>query len=121
MKLKNSDSKKALIVTDKVLVDVKLVDVLLKVLDNVGVLYEVFDGTHPNPTKKNVNDGIEAFKNSNEDFVISFGGGSPHDCAKGIALVLANGGEIKDYEGLDKSLKPQLPLIAINTTAGNHF
>ena len=116
--IKKLGFKKALIVTDKVLVDVKLVDVLLKVLDNVGVLYEVFDGTHPNPTKKNVNDGIEVFKNSSCDFVISFGGGSPHDCAKGIALVLANGGEIKDYEGLDKSLKPQLPLIAINTTAG---
>lgn len=69
--IKNSDSKKALIVTDKVLVDVKLVDVLLKVLDNVGVLYEVFDGTHPNPTKKNVNDGIGSIQNSSHDFVIS--------------------------------------------------
>lgn len=52
------------------------------------------------------------------DCVISLGGGSPHDCAKGIALVAANGGHIGDYEGVDKSAKPQLPLIAINTTAG---
>ena len=116
--IKKLGLKKALIVTDKVLVEVKLVDVLLKVLDNVGVAYEVFDSTRPNPTKKNVNDGIKMFKDTGCDFVISFGGGSPHDCAKGIALVLANGGEIKDYEGLDKSAKPQLPLIAINTTAG---
>ncbi|MCE1781753.1 iron-containing alcohol dehydrogenase, partial [Enterobacter hormaechei] len=50
--------------------------------------------------------------------VISLGGGSPHDCAKGIALVAANGGDIRDYEGVDRSAKPQLPLIAINTTAG---
>jgi alcohol dehydrogenase len=50
--------------------------------------------------------------------VISLGGGSPHDCAKGIALVATNGGHIGDYEGVDKSAKPQLPLIAINTTAG---
>lgn len=52
------------------------------------------------------------------DCVISLGGGSPHDCAKGIALVATNGGHISDYEGVDKSAKPQLPLIAINTTAG---
>ena len=116
--IKKLGFKKALVVTDKVLVEVKLVDVLLKVLDNVDVAYKIFDGTHPNPTKKNVNDGIKMFKDTSCDFVISFGGGSPHDCAKGIALVLANGGEIKDYEGLDKSAKPQLPLIAINTTAG---
>jgi alcohol dehydrogenase len=50
--------------------------------------------------------------------VISLGGGSPHDCAKGIALVAVNGGKIQDYEGVDKSAKPQLPLVAINTTAG---
>ena len=116
--IKKLGFKKALVVTDKVLVEVKLVDVLLKVLNNVDVAYKIFDGTHPNPTKKNVNDGIKMFKDTSCDFVISFGGGSPHDCAKGIALVLANGGEIKDYEGLDKSAKPQLPLIAINTTAG---
>lgn len=50
--------------------------------------------------------------------MISLGGGSPHDCAKGIALVAANGGDIRDYEGVDRSAKPQLPMIAINTTAG---
>lgn len=50
--------------------------------------------------------------------MISLGGGSPHDCAKGIALVAANGGDICDYEGVDKSAKPQMPLVSINTTAG---
>ena len=61
--------KKALVVTDKVLVEVKLVDVLLKVLDNVDVAYKIFDGTHPNPTKKNVNDGIKIFKDTSCDFM----------------------------------------------------
>ncbi len=46
------------------------------------------------------------------------GGGSPHDCAKGIAPCATNGGNIADYEGVDRSAKPQLPLVAINTTAG---
>ncbi len=46
------------------------------------------------------------------------GGGSPIDCAKGIGILASNGGKIQDYEGLDKSTKPMLPMIAVNTTAG---
>jgi PadR family transcriptional regulator PadR len=49
---------------------------------------------------------------------LALGGGSAIDCAKGIALCATNGGEIADYEGVDRSAKPQLPLVAINTTAG---
>lgn len=52
------------------------------------------------------------------DVVVSLGGGSPHDCAKGIALVATNGGSIKDYEGVDQSTEPMMPLVAVNTTAG---
>lgn len=114
----NLGFKKALIVTDKILVDIKLVDKLTNVLTEVGVEYVIFDGTQPNPTVTNVEDGLKLVKENNCDFVISFGGGSPHDCAKGIALVASNGGSIKDYEGVDMSAKPQLPLVAINTTAG---
>lgn len=111
--------KKALIVTDKVLnIDVKLVDKLTAVLKKNGIDYSVFDETKPNPTVTNVNDGLKMLKNSGCDFVISFGGGSPHDCAKGIALLATNGGDIRDYEGVNRSGKPQLPLIAVNTTAG---
>ena len=110
--------KKALIVTDKVLVDIKLVENLTKVLDEINIEYVIFDGTQPNPTVGNVEAGLKLIEENNCDFVVSFGGGSPHDCAKGIALVAANGGSIKDYEGVDKSAKPQLPLIAVNTTAG---
>ncbi len=116
--IKRLGFKKALIVTDEVLMGIKLVNHATKLLDSIGVEYAIFDGTQPNPTTTNVADGIKVYNDNNCDFVISFGGGSPHDCAKGIALVLANGGEIKDYEGLDKSDKPQVPLIAVNTTAG---
>jgi alcohol dehydrogenase len=110
--------KKALIVTDKVLNEIGLVKKLEDVLINNGVASVIYDGTQPNPTVTNVNEGLELLKTEECDFVISFGGGSPHDCGKGIALVAANGGEIKDYEGVDVSEKPQLPLVAINTTAG---
>ncbi len=110
--------KKALIVTDKVLVNIGLVKKVTNILQKNEIEYVIFDETKPNPTVTNVNDGLKMLNENGCDFVISFGGGSPHDAAKGIALVAANGGNIKDYEGVDKSSKPQLPLIAINTTAG---
>ncbi|HFQ5583538.1 TPA: L-threonine dehydrogenase [Vibrio vulnificus] len=109
---------KGLIVTDKILNQIGVVKQVQDLLSERHVEAVVFDGTQPNPTISNVNAGLELLKQNDCDFVISLGGGSPHDCAKGIALVAANGGEIADYEGVDKSAKPMLPLIAINTTAG---
>ena len=61
---------------------------------------------------------MELLKEKNCDFIISLGCGSSHDCSKGIAILATNGGEIKDYEEINKSKKPQLPMIGINTTAG---
>lgn len=110
--------KKALIVTDKPLNELGFASDVANRLKAKGVDSVIFDETQPNPTVTNVNDGLAALKEAGADCVISLGGGSPHDCAKGIALVASNGGKIEDYEGLDKSAKPQLPLIAINTTAG---
>lgn len=118
IEVKKRKFKKALIVTDEMLVKAKLTDMLTSELDSNKIEYHIYDKTKPNPTITNVNDGIDIFQKENCDFIISFGGGSPHDCAKGIALILANGGKIKDYEGVDKSEKPQIPLVAINTTAG---
>ena len=83
-----------------------------------GLEASVYDGTKPNPTIANVEEGLAMLQADHCDFVISLGGGSPHDCAKGIALCAANGGRIADYEGVDRSAKPQLPLVSINTTAG---
>ncbi|WP_159737193.1 L-threonine dehydrogenase [Vibrio atypicus] len=110
--------KKGLIVTDKILSQIGMVKQVQDLLTERDVETVVFDGTQPNPTISNVKDGLALLKEHNCDFVISLGGGSPHDCAKGIALVASNGGEIGDYEGVDQSAKPMLPLIAINTTAG---
>jgi len=116
--IKSLGFKKALIVTDKVLCDIKLVDKLTDVLDTNNIQYAIYNETKPNPTVTNVDDGLELLNKEKCDFVISFGGGSPHDCGKGIALLATNGGNIKDYEGVNMSPKPQLPLVAINTTAG---
>jgi alcohol dehydrogenase len=110
--------KKALIVTDAVLNKIGVVNQIETLLNEQNVSCVVYDGTHPNPTTQNVHDGLSVLRENQCDFVISLGGGSPHDCAKGIALVAANGGEIGDYEGVDQSAKPMLPLVSINTTAG---
>lgn len=110
--------KKALIVTDENMVKAGLTNYVTELLESHNVDYVVFDKVQPNPTITNVEQGLEAYRANECDFAISFGGGSSHDCAKGICLVVTNGGEIKDYEGVGQSKLPQAPLVAINTTAG---
>ncbi len=116
--IRNQGFRKALIVTDNGLakagVAARIADALaVRDIDSL-----IFDGAKPNPSIANVEQGLAALKEGKCDFVVSLGGGSPHDCAKGIALCATNGGHIRDYEGVDRSAKPQLPLVAINTTAG---
>ena len=76
------------------------------------------DKTVPNPTDENVTEGVAQYKADGCDGLISIGGGSSHDCCKGIGILLSNGGAIYQYEGVDK-VNHMLPhYIAINTTAG---
>ena len=110
--------RRTLIVTDAMLTKLGMAGDIQKALQEHDISSVIYDGTHPNPTTSNVAAGLKMLKENDCDSVISLGGGSPHDCAKGIALVAANGGDIRDYEGVDRSAKPQLPMIAINTTAG---
>ncbi len=116
--LKTLGVKKPLIVTDKGIIDCGILATIEELLRAAGCEFAVFDGAVPNPTDKNVLAGTEAFKKNGCDSIISLGGGSPHDCAKGIGLVVANGGAIADYEGLDRSTQPMPPLVAVNTTSG---
>jgi alcohol dehydrogenase len=108
----------ALIVTDAGLARAGVAAKVATLLLAQDIEATIFSGAQPNPTVANVEAGLALLRDKRCDCVISLGGGSPHDCAKGIALVATNGGHIADYEGVDKSAKPQLPLIAINTTAG---
>ena len=110
--------KKALIVTDAVLVKVGAVKALTELLEAAKLSFVIYDGCEPNPTCGQVEAGAKMVKDHGCDFLISFGGGSPHDCAKAIGVVSTNGGDIRSYEGVDKSTKPMLPLVAVNTTAG---
>ncbi|ECJ4508181.1 L-threonine dehydrogenase [Salmonella enterica subsp. salamae] len=109
---------RVLIVTDPVMMKIGLVELVEKELHKKNIFCALFDGTQPNPTTTNVSSGLNVLRENKCDCIISLGGGSSHDCGKGIALLATNGGNICDYEGIDRSDKPQLPLIAINTTAG---
>lgn len=115
---KQAGFKLGMIVTDKPLVELGYAAQLQELLSVRGIKTCVYDGVQPNPTTGNVEAGLALLRKHSGDFLISLGGGSPHDCAKAIALVASNGGDIRDYEGVDQSTKPQLPLISINTTAG---
>lgn len=109
---------KALIVTDKVLNQLGVAARIKGQLAEAGVKAVVFDGAEPNPTDTNVHDGLKVYQQEKCDAIVSLGGGSAHDCAKGIGMVATNGGNIRDYEGINKTAKPMPPFVAINTTAG---
>jgi alcohol dehydrogenase len=111
-------AKKALIVTDKVLNELGLADQVAGYVKAAGIETVIFDGAIPNPTDLNVADGEKVYKKEKCDMIISLGGGSSHDCAKGIGLVVGNGGNIRDFAGVDKSTKPMPPMVAVNTTSG---
>jgi len=116
--IRNYGFRKALIVTDAGLAKAGVAGMIAEKLAMQDIDSVIYDGAKPNPNVENVEKGLALLQQSACDFVVSLGGGSPHDCAKGIALCATNGGHISDYEGVDQSSKPQMPLVAINTTAG---
>ena len=117
-RLKALGGKHPLVVTDKGIVACGILKQITDILDAAKVAYTVFDGAVPNPTDKNVEDATKVYLDNKCDSLISIGGGSSHDCAKGVGFVAGNGGRIQDYEGVDKSNKPFPPYVAVNTTAG---
>ena len=109
--------KKTLIVTDAFLAKQGMARMVQDILKDSGVESVIFGGVEPNPKDVNVEAGLKVFRKMDAT-LLSLGGGSSHDCAKGIGIVASNGGNIRDYEGVDKSQKPMCPMVAINTTAG---
>jgi alcohol dehydrogenase len=116
--IKNLGKEKALLVTDKVLIQAGVVQRVTDVLEENGIAYALFAEVKPNPTTQNVNDGLALFKREGCDFIISVGGGSPQDATKAVGILATNGGNIVDYEGIGKSQNRSVPIVAINTTAG---
>lgn len=116
--VKDLGYEKALLVTDNFLATSALLDKVTAPLKKAGIEYVLYKDVDPNPSCKNVNDGVGMLQENGCDFIISFGGGSPQDAASAISIIATNGGKPQDYEGLHKSAKKGLPVVAINTTAG---
>jgi 4-hydroxybutyrate dehydrogenase len=114
--------KRPLLVTDKTLVKIGLVEKVLKVLKTADLNCAVFDEVHPNPIEDDVTKGAVIYRDQSCDCVIALGGGSPMDAAKVIMLAVTHSEPLAVYDdaiGGDKKItNPLPPLFAIPTTAG---
>ncbi|WP_245154070.1 iron-containing alcohol dehydrogenase [Jeotgalibacillus proteolyticus] len=116
--LEKEDSSHVLIITDKGIVKAGLVDALEKKLNDLNVIYNVFDEVEPNPKSSTISKGLEMSKLHDSTLIIGLGGGSSIDTAKAIAIMRRNDGSILDYEGVGLVVNNPLPTIMIPTTAG---
>ncbi len=117
-KMKSLGGKKAFLVTDKGITSAGITEQVTSELKQAGLEVAVYDETVPNPTDKNVHEAAEQYRKEKCDTLITLGGGSSHDCGKGVGLVVSNGGNIHDFEGMDQATQSLPPYLAINTTAG---
>ena len=109
--------KKALVVTDPMMVKLGNVKLVTDILDQNGQQYSVYSDVTGEPTDKMVDAGLQIYKNEECDFLIGIGGGSPIDTMKAVAVVAAGDGSIDDYMG--KRIRVRTPrMVAIPTTSG---
>jgi alcohol dehydrogenase class IV len=111
-------ASRPLIVTDGFMVSSGMLAKITDRLDAAGITWQVFADTVPDPTSAVVDTGVAVLKAGSFDCLIALGGGSPIDTAKAMAVLGANGGEMRDYKVPNEIPKVGLPLIAIPTTAG---
>ena len=117
--IKNKGITKVLIVTDKGLMSLNLLDGLFNELTAEGIEYVVYDGVQPNPTIDNIEECKDLYINSNCQGFIAFGGGSPMDCAKAAAArVVKPKKSVRKMRGYLKVGKKIPPFFAVPTTAG---
>ena len=117
--IKSKGLNKVLIVTDKGLMGLHLLDSLFEELDKAGVEYVVYDGTQPNPSIENIEDARALYVDNNCQGVIAFGGGSPMDCAKAAAARVTNPKiSVRKMRGVLKLHHKLPPFFAVPTTAG---
>lgn len=108
-----------LVVTDAYLTATGAADRVLNLLRAAGLSVALFDRTVPDPTTASLEDGLEAVRTHDADCVIGFGGGSPIDSAKALAVLAHHGGPMRKFKAPSNCTGPALPIIAIPTTAGS--
>lgn len=112
--------KNILVVTDHNLVQNNVAGLVTNLLDKANINYYIYDGVKPNPTVKNVRDGLMMAKINHVDAIVAIGGGSPIDTAKAIAIIMTNPefADVVSLDGVADTKNKCLPIIAIPTTAG---
>lgn len=118
--IKNRGFERVLLVSDKALESAGITAKVEMILKTANIEYSLFDDIKPNPTIKNVLDGVDACKNMKADVIVAVGGGSVIDTAKGISIVITNPerSDIRSLNGASNTKHRGLPLIALPTTAG---
>lgn len=117
--IRNSEIESVLIVTDKGIASLGLLNGLLQGLKKEGVRYAVYDKTVPNPTIDNIEDALQVYQANRCSGIVAFGGGSPMDCAKGVGARVARPDKsLPKMRGQLKVRKKIPPLFAVPTTAG---
>ncbi len=116
---RNLGVRRALIVTDPGVMKAGWVEEICGNLEHKGISYHIFSDVQSNPRDGNVHEGTEVYVREECDALVALGGGSPMDCAKGIGIVARNGGNICEYEGVDRVGIPIPPIICIPTTSGS--
>ena len=117
--VKEKNINKVMVVTDKGLMSIHLLDPMLEVLKKNDIDYVIYDKVQPNPTISNVEECRELYLKNNCQGFIAFGGGSPMDCAKGAAArIVRPKKSIRRMRGYLKVGKKLPPFFAVPTTAG---
>ena len=118
--VKGRGFKKAFVCSDPDLIKFGVTKKVTDVLDNAEIDYEIYSEIKPNPTIKNVQTGVKAFKDSGADCIIAIGGGSSMDTAKAIGIIIKNPdfADVRSLEGVAPTTNKCVPIIAVPTTAG---
>jgi len=118
--IKSRGYTKALVVTDRTLSESNISTLVTNELDQAGIVYFKFENIKPNPTVKNVQDGLMIAQINSVDVIIAIGGGSVIDTAKAISIVMTNPehSDVTSLDGVVETRRKGLPLIALPTTSG---
>ncbi len=117
--VKDKGLDNVLVVTDKTLLGLGLLDTMLDSMDKKGISYTIFNDIEVNPTSDDVEAGLEAYKSNGCKAIVAFGGGAPMDCAKAIgARVVRPRRKVDKLQGLLKVMKKIPPFFAVPTTSG---
>ena len=107
-----------MLVTDPGLIEAGWAAEMLGHLKAQGVDARVWNDLTPNPKDHEITAGHQVYAEHGCDVLVAVGGGSVIDAAKGVAILAANGGNILDYEGVDKAHLPIPPLVVVPSTSG---